>query len=73
MPMASNNVYRVTYHFEQGGKKISEVFQDNVLAADQGYDTIKSVLNNNARTNNNKGTLVIVSVGHVGGVSGVLS
>lgn len=71
--MATNNLYRVTYHFETGGKKVSEMFQDNVLAAAQDHDTIVAVLTGNNRTNNNKGTLQIVSIQHVGGVSNVLS
>ncbi len=69
----SSNLYRVTYHFETGGKKVSEVFQDNVLAAASDYSTISAVLAGNGKTNNNKGTLVIESIGHVGGVSGILS
>jgi hypothetical protein len=71
--MASNNLYRVTYHFETGGKKVSEIFQDNVLAATQDYNTIAAVLSGNSRTNNNKGTLVIVSIQHLAGTSNVLS
>ena len=71
--MATNNVYRVTYHFEQGGKKISEQFQDNVLASGSDYASISGVLNSNGKTNNGHGTLVITSIGHVGAAAGVLS
>ena len=71
--MATNNVYRVTYHFETSGKKVSEQFQDNVLASGQDYATIAAVLNSNGKTNGGHGTLVITSIGHVGAASGVLS
>jgi len=61
--MATNTVYRVTYHFEKNGKKISEQFQDNVIASGQDYASLSAVLSSNNRTNQGQGTLVITSVG----------
>lgn len=71
--MSANNLWRVTYHFETSGKKVSDVFQDNVIAASSDYNTIAAVLSGNSRTNNGRGTLVIVSVQHLAGASNVLS
>lgn len=72
--MATNNLYRVTYHFESGGKKISDQCQDNVLAAGEDYGTIAAVLSGNGRNNGGHGTLVITSIGHFGGGAlGILS
>ena len=72
--MAITNMYRVTYRFETGGKRVSpEEFQDNVVAASPDYDTIKAVLVANGKINGGHGTLVITSIGHVGGVGGILS
>jgi hypothetical protein len=65
--VATNTEYRVTYCFELNGKRCSETFQDNVLAADQNYNTIKTILTNNGRTNNGIGTLKIEGIGHFGG------
>lgn len=73
LAMAANNCYRVTYHFEVSGKRASDTFQDNVVAASQDYNTISTVLSNNGKTNNGKGTLVIESIGHAGSAGGVLS
>lgn len=65
--MAANNIYRVIYHFESGGKRVSDTFQDVILASASDYNSIATVLTNNSKTNNGKGTLVISSMGHVGG------
>lgn len=71
--MATNNVYRVTYHFEKNGRRCSDTFQDNVIAASQDYNTISSVLSSNSKTNGGQGTLVIVSIGHVQAANSFLS
>lgn len=71
--MSTSSVYRVTYHFEKNGKRCSETQQDNVMAAGSDYPTISSVLSGNGKTNNNIGTLVIESVGHVSGAQTFLS
>jgi hypothetical protein len=63
--MAVNNVYRVTYHFELKNKRCSDVFQDNVIAASNDFNTIAAVLTNNGKTNSQGGNLVIISIGHV--------
>lgn len=68
--MAANNVYRVTYHFEVGGKRSSETFQDNVVASDSTFNSINTVLNNNSKLQNQAGssiakTLVIETIGHI--------
>lgn len=64
--MAANNLYRVIYHFESGGKRVSDTFQDTILASASDYNTLAGVLSSNSKTNNGKGTLVISSMGHVG-------
>lgn len=66
--MAATNLYRVTYHFETIGKRVSEEFQDNVVAASSDYATIAGVLSGDSRTNGGHGTLVITSIGHIGTV-----
>ena len=71
--MATTSIYRVTYHFETNGKRISDTSQDNVVATGPDYASLSSVLSSNSKTNGGKGTLVIESVGHVGAVNGVLS
>ena len=63
--MSANNVYRVTYHFEKSGKRASDTQQDNVIASDSTFNSISTVLNNNSKTNNGIGTLVIESVQHI--------
>lgn len=70
--MSTNSVFRVTYHFETSGKRVSDEFQDNVLASGQDYNSISTVLTNNGKTNNGKGTLVIVGIGHVSGAIGAM-
>lgn len=72
MANASLNVYRVTYHFEKSGKKCSDVFQDNVAAADSSFATISAVLSGNSKTNQGQGTIQIVSVG-AGLISNILT
>lgn len=69
----TNNLYRVTYHFETNGKRVSETAQDNVLCASQDYTTLAAVLSGNSKTNNGHGTLVIEGVGHIGAQMGILS
>ena len=66
--MAATNLYRVTYHFETVGKRVSEEFQDNVVGATSDYATIAGVLSGDSRTNGGPGTLVITSIGHIGTV-----
>lgn len=70
--MAASNLYRVTYHFEVGGKRISDTFQDNIIASASDYNSLASVLSSNSKTNNGKGTLVISGQGHIS-ASGILS
>jgi hypothetical protein len=71
--MATNSVYRVTYHFEKNGKKIGDQFQDCVIAGGEDYASLSTVLTNNGRTNGGQGTLVITSVGMALAGSVVLS
>jgi hypothetical protein len=70
--MATNNVYRVTFHFEKNGRKCSDQFQENVIAAGEDYASLSSVLSGNSKTNGGQGTLVITSVGQTSS-SNVLS
>lgn len=63
MANAVLNMYRVTYHFESSGRKISDTLQDNVAAAAGDYDTLAAVLSGNNKKNGSHGTLVIESVG----------
>lgn len=65
--MSANNMYRVTYHFEKSGKRCSETFQDNIIAADSSYNTLSAVLSGNSKTNNGQGTVVIEGFSHVSG------
>ncbi len=63
--MAVNQAFRVTFHFEQSGKRCSEDFQENVIAASSSdFAGISSALSGNGKTNGGHGTLVISSVGH---------
>ena len=71
--MSTTSIYRVTYHFETNGKRISDTSQDNVAASGSDYASLSSVLSSNSKTNGGKGTLVIESIGHVGALSGFLS
>jgi len=71
--MSTSSVFRVTYHFEKNGKRCSDTFQDNVLAASSGFDALTAVLTNNGKTNNGIGSCVIESVGHVSAASNFLS
>lgn len=73
--MAANSEYRVTYHWEKGGKRASETLQANVIAADQGSTTIFNVLNTNSKvpTGLTAANLAIEAIGNVGGASNVLS
>jgi len=56
--MTTTMVYKVHYHFESGGKKISPDYIDYVSVAASDYNSIKTVLSNNARLLG-AGTLVI--------------
>lgn len=76
MPVSqTNNVYRVTYHFEKNGKRVTDTFQDNVLASATDITTIYSVLNGNSRVPGgyNQSNLVITGIGHAAAANGVLS
>ena len=64
--MAVNNVYRVVYHFEKGGKRVSDTASDFVIAADSTYGSLNTVLANNGKTNNGVGSLAIETFTHVG-------
>lgn len=69
----TTNIYKVHYHFEAGGKRISETYIDNVSAAASDYNSIKTVLSNNSRLRG-PGTLVIDDVmGTPSGVGTVLT
>lgn len=58
--MGTTQVWKVTYHFEYGGKKASQDYIDYVSAADSTYGSIKTVLSNNSRLQG--GALVIDAV-----------
>lgn len=64
------NIYKVLYHFEQGGKKTGLEYSDYVSAAANDYNSIKAVLNTNSRLLS--GAMVIDSIQNVG-ITGVLS
>lgn len=72
--MTTTNVYKIHYHFEAGGKKISPDYVDYVSAAGNDYNSLKTVLSNNNRLLG-PGTLVIDAVQNLpsGQSSGVLS
>lgn len=69
--MSTTSIYRVTYHFEKNGRRISETFQDNCIAADSTFSSINTVLANNNKLG--AGTLVIEGVYHVGAAGAFLS
>ena len=59
--MATVNVYKVHYHFQDGnGKKISPEYIDYLSAAANDYATLKGVLSSNGLLRG-PGTLVINS------------
>lgn len=68
--MSTTNIYKVGYHFEQGGKKSTQDYFDYVSASASDYNSLQTVLSNNSRLQSGK--LVIDSVSNVG-ITGVLS
>jgi hypothetical protein len=58
------NTYKVSHHFEQGGKNSSPQYNGYVQAAAGDYNSIKAVLSSNSLLR--QGTLVIDSVQEVG-------
>lgn len=63
--MAANNIYRIVYHFEKGGKRVSDTQTDVIIASDSTFNSINTVLSNNSKTNNGIGSLVIETIAHV--------
>ena len=63
--MAVVNCYKVHYHFERSGKKVSEDYTNYVQAADNSFSSISSVLSSNSLIRGGN-TLVIDSVQNVG-------
>ena len=55
--MSVVNNYRLSYHFEVGGKKATEDLNAIVQAAANDYNSLKTVLSNNSLLRS--GTLVI--------------
>jgi hypothetical protein len=68
--MATTNIYKVNYHFEQGKNKSSQDYSDYVSAAANDYNSIQSVLSSNSKLQ--AGKLVIDAVQNVG-ITGVLA
>lgn len=58
------NTYKVSYHFEQGGKKSGPDYTDYLQATASDYTTLKTVISNNSLLR--IGTLVVDSVQEVG-------
>ena len=71
--MSTTQVFKVHYHFEAAGKKISPDYYDWVSTAGTDYNSIKTVLSNNGKLLG-PGTLVIDAVlNHPSGPNSVLS
>lgn len=64
--MAVVNVYKVSYHFEIGGKKAGEQYQHYIQAAAGDYTSLYSVISSNSKLRPSLGTLVFDSVQEVG-------
>ena len=58
------STYKVTYHFEQGGKKSGGDFINYLQASAGDYNSLKTVFSNNSKLM--AGTLVFDSVQKVG-------
>ena len=65
--MAISSLYRVTYHFEKNGKRVSDTLQDTVLVSSGDINTITAALTNNGRTNNGVGSIVFDGGNHIHG------
>lgn len=65
--MSTSGIYRVTYHFEKSGRRVSDTFQDNILASGQDFNSLNAVLSSNGKLQAGC-QLVIDAVGHVGNV-----
>ena len=68
--MANSHLYRVTWHCEKSGKRATETFQHNVVAAAQDQNTIFTVLNNNSLipSGYTQANFVVETIGHVSSV-----
>jgi hypothetical protein len=69
--MATTNCYKVHYHFEAGGKKISPDYIDYVAAAAGDYDSLNTVLQADGKQRG-PGILKISAVQSVG-TTGILT
>lgn len=45
--MGTTNVYNVLWHFEVGGKNVSQSYEANLSAAAQDFSSLNTVLQNN--------------------------
>jgi hypothetical protein len=71
--VSTTNIYRVLYHFEWGGKKASQDYQDYVSAAANDYESIKAVLANNSRVQGGSKLVIDAVTATPSGASNILT
>ena len=71
--MSTTNIYRVLYHFEWGGKKASQDYQDYISAAANDFETLKAVLSSNSRLQGGSKLVIDAVTATPSGASNVLA